>query len=103
MYPSFDSLIIILLTTVVIYTIYLIYLKLTNAETIINILNKNLSSEENIKEITKIKNKHMMVFMIGLLIGFVIILIKDNNIIEKVSSHIDSVKYINDVEDICVL
>jgi len=100
MHPILDSLAIILFSAVVVYSIYLIYLRLTKTSSI-----KDLLPADKIEEYRKIKNKHMMVFIIGLLIGFVIILVKDKKIIETVvnNKYIQSIKEISDVEDISVL
>jgi hypothetical protein len=100
MHPILDSLAIILFSAVVVYSIYLIYLRLTKTSSI-----KDLLPADKIEEYKKIKNKHMMVFIIGLLIGFVIILVKDKKIIETVvnNKYIQSIKEISDVEDISVL
>lgn len=100
MHPILDSLAIILFSAVAVYSIYLIYLRLTKTSSI-----KDLLPADKIEEYKKIKNKHMMVFIIGLLIGFVIILVKDKKIIETVvnNKYIQSIKEISDVEDISVL
>ena len=100
MMPTLESLTIIIFSAITIYALFLLYLKVTNAPTI-----KDLLQEEKSDEYKKIKNKHMMVFIIGLLVGFVIILVKDKNIIENVvnNKYIQSVKNISDVEDISVL
>ena len=98
--PTLESLAIIIFSAITIYALFLLYLKVTNAPTI-----KDLLQEEKLDEYKKIKNKHMMVFIIGLLVGFVIILVKDKKIIENVvnNKYIQSVKNISDVEDISVL
>ncbi len=99
---TLDSLSTILFTSIGIYTIFLIYLKLSNASTI-----KDLIPNEKLDEYNKIKSKHMMVFIIGLLLGFVIILIKDNKVIEAVinNKYVKSISSVSvsDVEDISVL
>lgn len=100
MHPTLDSLAIILFSAVGLYMIFLIYLKITKAGNI-----KDLLPEEKIEEYKKIKNKHMMVFIIGLLVGFVIVLVKDKKIIETVvnNKYVQSINNISDVEDISVL
>lgn len=100
MHPTLDSIAIILFSAVGLYMLFLIYLRVTKAGNI-----KDLIPENKLEEYKKIKNKHMMVFIIGLLIGFVIILVKDNKIIESVANnkYIQSIKEISDVEDINVL
>jgi hypothetical protein len=104
MHPTLEILAIIMFSVFTIYVIYLIYLKVTKAETIKDLLNKDLKPEEKIDEYKKIKNKHMMVLIIGVLLGFVIILVKDNKMIKNVidTKYSHSIN-ISDVEDISVL
>lgn len=104
MHPTLESLAIIIFSVCTIYAIYLIYLKVTKAETIKDLLDKDLKPEEKIDEYKKIKNKHMMVLIIGVLLGFVIVLVKDNRMIKKVidTKYSHSIN-ISDVEDINVL
>jgi hypothetical protein len=100
MHPTLDSLAIILFSASCLYMCFLIYLKVTKSETI-----KDLLPDDKLEEYKKIKNKHMMVFIIGLLVGFVIVLVKDKKIINTVvnNKYIQSIKEISDVEDISVL
>jgi hypothetical protein len=100
MHPTLDILAIILFSAVGLYMLFLIYLKITKAGNI-----KDLVPEDKLEEYKKIKNKHMMVFIIGLLVGFVIVLVKDKKIIETVinNKYIQSINNISDVEDISVL
>jgi len=104
MIPTLDSLAIVMFSTIGIYCCFLLYLKVTKAETIKDLLNKNLKPEDKLEEYKKIKNKHMMVFIIGILVGFVIVLVKDKKIIETVinNKYVQSIN-ISDVEDISVL
>ena len=104
MHHTLESIAIILFSVCVVYAIYLVYLKVTKAETIKDLLNKDLKPEEKIDEYKKIKNKHMMVFIIGVLVGFVIVLVKDNKMIKNVinTKYNHSIN-ISDVEDISVL
>jgi hypothetical protein len=97
---TLDSLSTILFSAIGIYILFLIYLKVTKAPTI-----KDLLSNEQLEEYNKIKNKHMMVFIIGLLFGFVIELVKDKKIIETVinNKQLSSINNISDVDDISVL
>lgn len=97
---TLDSLSTILFSAIGIYLLFLFYLKVTKAPTI-----KNLLSNEQLEEYNKIKNKHMMVFIIGLLFGFVIVLVKDKKIIETVvnNKQLSSINNISDVDDISVL
>ena len=92
-----DSITLISITTVCIYGLYLIYLKTSDNIKIIDLI-----PEDKKKEYTKIRNKHMMVFIFGILIGFVIILIRDNN---TPSNDISNTKivHISDVDDIHVI
>ena len=97
---TLDSLSTILCSAIGIYILFLIYLKVTKAPTI-----KDLLSNEQLEEYNKIKNKHMMVFIIGLLFGFVIVLVKDKKIIETVinNKQLSSINNISYVDDISVL
>jgi hypothetical protein len=98
--PTLDSLAIILFSAISVYVLFLIYLKITKADTI-----KELLPEEKLEKYNKIKHKHMMVFIIGILVGFTIVLVKDKKIIETVvnNKYIQSINNISDVEDISVL
>jgi len=100
MHPTLDSLAIILFSAVGLYMLFLIYLKITKAGNI-----KDLVPEDKLEEYKKIKNKHIMIFIIGLLVGFVIVLVKDKKIIETVinNKYVQSINNISDVEDISVL
>ena len=104
MIPTLDSLAIILFSAIGLYMLFLIYLKITKTETIKDLLNKDLPPEDKLAEYKKIKNKHMIVFIIGLLVGFIIVLVKDKKIIETVvnNKYAQSIN-ISDVEDISVL
>ncbi len=104
MHPTLESVAIILFSVCIIYASYLIYLKVTKAETIKDLLNKDLKPDEKIDEYKKIKNKHMMVFIIGVLVGFVIVLLKDTKTIKKAieTKYTHSIN-VSDVEDISVL
>ena len=97
---TLDSLSTILFSAIGIYILFLIYLKVTKTPTI-----KDLLSNEQLEEYKNIKNKHMMVFIIGLLFGFVIVLVKDKKIIETVinNKQLSSINSISDVDDISVL
>jgi hypothetical protein len=95
-----ESIAIISIATVCVYGLYLIYLRSSN-----NIKTIDLIPEDKIEEYKKIRNKHMMVFIFGILIGFVIILIRDNNTpsIEKPTNIKNTHINISDVDDIHVL
>lgn len=96
MHPTIESLTIILFSSVCLYTCFLIYIKATKSLTV-----KDLIPTEKQEEYNTLKNKHNIVFIIGLLIGFAIVLVKDKTIIKTIVNN----KYVNisDVEDISVL
>ena len=102
---TLDSLSTILFSAIGVYILFLIYLKITKTPTIKDLLIKDLLPEEKLNEYKKIKNKHMMIFIIGLLLGFVIVLVKDKKIINTVinNKQLNSINNISDVDDISVL
>ena len=102
MNQNLESLAIILGTSFIFYCLFLLYLKASKSKTIKDLLDNN---EDKINEYNKIKNKHMMIFIIGLLIGFVIILVKDNKVIKNIVNMkvLSELKNISDVDDISVL
>ncbi len=100
MHQNLESLAIILGSSFTVYCLYLVYLRITKSDRI-----KDLIPEDKINEYNKIKNKHMMIFIIGLLIGFVIILVKDHKVIKNIVNMkvLSELKNISDVDDISVL
>lgn len=100
MHQNLESLAIILGSSFTVYCLYLVYLRITKSDRI-----KDLIPADKIEEYKKIKNKHMMVFIIGLLIGFVIILVKDHKVIKNIvnTKVLTELKNISDVDDISVL
>lgn len=94
-----ESIAIISITTLCVYGLYLIYLKSNN-----NIKTIDLIPDDKKEEYKKIRNKHMMVFIFGILIGFVIILIRDNNTNITTDKPINTkIAHISDVDDIHVI
>lgn len=84
-----------------VYIIYSIYLKYTKAENIEDILKDN----EDLKEkYNKIKKNRIMVFIIGIVIGLVILIISEPSISSTIQQMTISTKTIvNDVSDISVI
>jgi uncharacterized protein YacL len=87
----------------VIYIIYALYLKLTNSENVDNILkdNKDLKEKYN-----KLKKNRIMVFIIGIVIGLVVIIMNEPpSIISKSisSAAISTKSIVEDVSDISVI
>lgn len=82
-----------------VYIIYILYLKLTKAENVNDILKDN----EDLKErYNKLKRNRIMVFIIGIVIGLVIIVLNEPS--SNISSAIISAKSIvEDVSDISVI
>lgn len=100
MHQNLESLAIILGSSFIIYCLYLVYLRITKTNRI-----KDLIPAEQMDEYKNIKNKHMMVFIIGLLIGFVIVLVKDHKVIKNIVNMkvLTELKNVSDVDDISVL
>jgi hypothetical protein len=85
----------------VIYIIYSVYLKYTKAETIEDILKDN---EELLNKYNKIKKNKTMIFIIGVVIGLVILIINEPSISSSIQQMTFSTKSIvNDVSDISVI
>ena len=83
----------------IIYVLYALYLKYTEAETINDILKDN---EELTNKYNKIKKNRIMVFIIGLVIGLIILIINEPSLsISKLVSHNKSL--VEDVSDIIVI
>ncbi len=83
----------------IVYVIYAIYLKYTEAETINDILKDD---EELTNKYNKINKNRIMVFIIGIVIGLIILIISEPSIsISKLVSHNKSL--VEDVSDISVI
>jgi hypothetical protein len=83
----------------VIYVLYALYLKYTDAETINDILKDD---EELTNKYNKIKKNRIMVFIIGIVIGLIILIISEPSIsISKLVSNNKSL--VEDVSDISVI
>ena len=85
----------------VIYIIYSLYLRYTKAENIEALLKDN---EELLNKYKKIKKNRIMVFIIGIVIGLVILIINEPSISSSIQQITISTKSIvNDVSDISVI
>ena len=84
-----------------VYIIYILYLKYTKSENVNDILKNN----EDLKEkYDKLKKNRIMVFIIGIVIGLVIIILNEPSTSNILSSAIVSTKSIvEDVSDISVI
>jgi hypothetical protein len=83
----------------IVYIVYALYLKYTEAETINDILKDN---EDLTNKYNKIKKNRIMVFIIGIVIGLIILIISEPSLsISKLVSHNKSL--VEDVSDISVI
>ena len=83
-----------------VYIIYILYLKYTNAENV----NDILKDHEDLKDrYNKLKRNRIMIFIIGIVIGLVIIVLNDSssNIISPDALSTKSI--VEDVSDISVI
>jgi hypothetical protein len=84
-----------------IYIIYLIFIKITNKETLKSILENNTELYEKYK---KIKRSHTMVFIFGILVGLIILVINEpDKILEKINMSIKETINVSDISDISVI
>ena len=84
-----------------VYIIYILYLNFTKAENINDILKDN---EELKDKYNKLKKNRIMVFIIGIVIGLVIIVLNEPSSSKLLSQSPASTKYIvEDVSDISVI
>ena len=85
----------------VIYILYSIYLKYTKAETVEDILKDN---KDVLDKYNKIKKNRIMVFIIGVVIGLVILIMSEPSISSTIQQMTISTKSIvEDVSDISVI
>ncbi len=85
----------------IIYILYSIYLKYTKANTIEDILKDNKELED---KYNKIKKTRIMVFIIGIVIGLVILIITEPSISSSIQQMtIPNKSIVNDVSDISVI
>jgi len=82
----------------IIYIVYLIYLYLSKAETVHSIIQ---SSPEMLEKFKNINRNHMMIFIIGVLIGLIILILFQNDT-KDVIKNINRIPVISDVSDIYV-
>ena len=85
----------------VVYIIYALYLKLTNSKNVDDILKDN----EDLKEkYNKIKKTRIMVFIIGIVIGLVILILNEPSSIQSISQLATNTKIkVEDISDISVI
>ena len=83
-----------------IYIVYLIYLRLTNTKQISDYLSHD---EELLSQYNKIKKNHIMVFIIGILIGLMYIVMNQSDSTIKLLKNISNKYSVSDVDDIKVL
>ena len=85
----------------IIYIIYALYLKLTNSKNVDDILkdNKDLKEKYN-----KLKKNRIMVFIIGVVIGLVILILNEPSSIQSISQLATNTKMkVEDISDISVI
>ncbi len=83
-----------------VYIIYILYLKFTKAENVNDILKDN----EDLKErYNKLKKNRTMVFIIGIVIGLVIIVLNEPSSKILSSAVISTKSIVEDVSDISVI
>ena len=83
-----------------IYFVYLIYLRLTNAKKLTYYLSHD---EELLSKYNKIKKNHIMVFIIGILIGLMYIVMNQSDSTIESFKNISNKYSVSDVDDIKVL
>ena len=82
----------------IIYIVYLIYLYLSKEETVHSIIQ---SSPEMLEKFKNINRNHMMIFIIGILIGLIILILFQNDT-KNIVKNINRIPVISDVSDIHV-
>jgi hypothetical protein len=87
----------------VIYLIYYIYLKFTHAETVEDILKDDPIHSTILDKFNKIKKTRIMVFIIGIVIGLVILVISEPEVISLDKPIIQMKSIVEDVSDISVI
>ncbi len=87
-------------TASLVYVIYCLYLKFTHAETVTDILKDN---SELLQKYNKNKKTRIMVFIIGIIIGLVILVIYEPDIISFDKSITQIKSIVEDVSDISVI
>ncbi len=90
----FNSIIKVFLIASGVYILYLVYLKLSKAETTEDILKDN---QELLEKYKNIKKQHIIVFIIGIIIGLGVLVLGDNDKIKETLSNENVVKDISDI------